>query len=81
MLPPAGVQHVFVPRGRLLSNGFLFDLALKAACTAAGLLDATGRPSAPTGSGTPSAPRSHRMPYLKDNGPRQDPSAMNDATA
>ncbi len=31
--------------GRLLSNGFLFDLALKAACTAAGLLDATGRPT------------------------------------
>jgi len=48
---------VFVPRGRLLSNGFLFDLARKAACTAAGLLDVTGRPSAPTGSGTPSAPR------------------------
>ena len=39
------VQHVFVRRGRLLSNGFLFDLALKAACTAAGLLDATGRPT------------------------------------
>ncbi len=45
--PAAGraVQHVFVRRGKLLSRGFLFDLALKAACTAAGLLDATGKPT------------------------------------
>ncbi len=45
--PSAGrvVQHVFLRRGKLLSNGFLFDLALKAACTAAGLLDPLGRPT------------------------------------
>jgi integrase len=43
--PSAGraVQHLFFQRGRLLSNGFLFDMSLKAACTAAGLVDSTGR--------------------------------------
>jgi len=45
--PSAGrvVQHVFLRRGKLLSNGFLFDLALRAACTAAGLLDPLGHPT------------------------------------
>jgi len=45
--PSAGrqVQHVFLVRGKLLSNAFLFDLSLKAACTAAGLVDSAGRPS------------------------------------
>jgi len=45
--PSAGrpVQHVFVVRGKLLSNAFLFDLSLKAACTAAGLVDSAGRPA------------------------------------
>jgi integrase len=38
------VNHVFMLRGRLLSNAFLFDLSLKAACTAAGLIDSDGRP-------------------------------------
>ncbi len=37
------VQHIFVLRGKLLSNAFLFDLALKTACTAAGLVDSQGR--------------------------------------
>ncbi|TJZ81711.1 site-specific integrase [Rhodococcus oryzae] len=39
------VEHVFTVRGKLLSKGFLFDLSLKAACTAAGLLDSRGRPT------------------------------------
>jgi len=39
------VQHLFLVRGRLLSNGFLFDRSLKAACTTAGLLDSTGKPT------------------------------------
>lgn len=45
--PSAGraVQHVFLLRGKLLSNAFLFDLSLKAACGAAGLLDSQGRPT------------------------------------
>ena len=45
--PSAGrpVQHVFLMRGKLLSNAFLFDLSLKAACTAAGLVDSAGRPT------------------------------------
>ena len=45
--PSAGraVQHVFLVRGKLLSNAFLFDLSLKAACTAAGLVDAAGKPT------------------------------------
>jgi hypothetical protein len=45
--PSAGraVQHVFLVRGKLLSNAFLFELSLKAACTAAGLVDAAGRPT------------------------------------
>ena len=45
--PSAGrpVQHVFVVRGKLLSNAFLFDLSLKAACTTAGLVDQAGRPT------------------------------------
>jgi integrase len=38
------VNHIFTLRGKLLSNGFLFDLSLKAACTAAGLIDPDGRP-------------------------------------
>lgn len=44
--PSAGqpVQHVFLVRGKLLSNAFLFDLSLKAACTTAGLADSSGRP-------------------------------------
>lgn len=29
----------------MLSNAFLFDLSLKAACTAAGLVDSAGRPT------------------------------------
>lgn len=37
------VQHVFALRGKLLSSAFLFDLGLKAACTAAGLVDPRGR--------------------------------------
>ena len=43
--PSAGreVQHIFMVRGKLLSNAFLFDLALAEACTAAGLVDATGK--------------------------------------
>lgn len=45
--PSAGraVQHVFVVRGKLLSNAFLFELSLKAACAAAGLVDSSGRPT------------------------------------
>lgn len=39
------VAHIFLTRGKLLSAAFLFDLALKAACTAAGLIDAQGRPT------------------------------------
>ena len=39
------VRYVFLVRGKLLSNAFLFDLALKTACTSAGLVDATGRPT------------------------------------
>ncbi|MGH2721913.1 MAG: tyrosine-type recombinase/integrase [Actinomycetota bacterium] len=30
-------------RGKLLSNAFLFELSLKAACSAAGLVDSQGR--------------------------------------
>jgi integrase len=37
------VQHAFLVRGKLLSNAFLFELSLKAACTAAGLVDSAGR--------------------------------------
>ena len=37
------VRHLFVVRGKLLSNAFLFDLSLKTACTAAGLVDPQGR--------------------------------------
>ena len=61
--PSAGrpVQHAFLVRGKLLSNAFLFDLSLKAACTAAGLVDSAGRPTITAhGSGTPSAPSSPR---------------------
>jgi integrase len=45
--PSAGrsVQHVFLVRGKLLSNAFLFDLSLAAACTAAGLVDSAGKPT------------------------------------
>lgn len=45
--PAAGraVRHVFVRRGKLLSRAFLFDLALRAACTTAGLLDPAGKPT------------------------------------
>ena len=45
--PSAGraVQHIFLVRGKLLSNAFLFDLSLKAACTAAGLVDSAGKPT------------------------------------
>lgn len=39
------VTYVFTVRGKLLSQGFLFDAALKAACTAAGLVDDAGRPT------------------------------------
>lgn len=39
------VRHVFVVRGKLLSNAFLFDLSLKVACTTAGLIDAQGTPT------------------------------------
>ena len=39
------VQHLFLVRGKLLSLAFLFDRSLKAACTAAGLVDARGRPT------------------------------------
>lgn len=39
------VVHVFLIRGKLLSNAFLFDLSLKAACTAADLVDSAGRPT------------------------------------
>lgn len=39
------VRHIFLRRGKLLSTGFLFDLALKAACTEAGLVDNAGRPT------------------------------------
>jgi integrase len=39
------VQHLFLVRGRLLSNAFLFDMSLKAACTAAGLVDSAGKPA------------------------------------
>ncbi|MDJ0363467.1 site-specific integrase [Rhodococcus sp. H29-C3] len=39
------VEHIFTYRGRLLSPGFLFDLSLKAACTAAGMVDSQGRPT------------------------------------
>lgn len=37
------VRYVFAVRGRLLSKAFLFDLSLKTACTAAGLVDSRGR--------------------------------------
>lgn len=45
--PSAGrtVRHAFIVRGKLLSNAFLFDLSLKTACTQAGLVDATGKPT------------------------------------
>jgi len=45
--PSAGrtVRHVFLVRGKLLSNAFLFEHALNIACTTAGLVDATGRPT------------------------------------
>jgi integrase len=45
--PSAGrpVQHIFLVRGKLLSNAFLFDLSLKAACAAAGWVDSAGRPT------------------------------------
>ncbi|SKQ83331.1 tyrosine-type recombinase/integrase [Mycobacteroides abscessus] len=36
-------RYVFAVRGKLLSNETLFDLSLKAACTAAGLVDSRGR--------------------------------------
>lgn len=39
------VEYLFTVRGTLLSKGFLFDLSLKAACTAAGLVDTQGRPT------------------------------------
>lgn len=39
------VEYVFTQRGKLLSQGFLFDLSLKAACTTAGLIDSQGRPT------------------------------------
>jgi integrase len=39
------VQHIFLVRGKLLSVAFLFDLSLKQACTAAGLIDPGGRPT------------------------------------
>jgi Phage integrase family len=39
------VQHLFLVRGRLLSNASLFDMSLKAACTAARLVDSTGKPT------------------------------------
>ncbi|WP_236581605.1 tyrosine-type recombinase/integrase [Rhodococcus sp. T7] len=39
------VEHIFTVRGKLLSKAFLFDLALKTACTTAGLLDSQGRPT------------------------------------
>ena len=43
--PSAGreVQHIFVVRGKLLSNSLLFDMALAEACTAAGLVDSAGK--------------------------------------
>ncbi|MGH3813725.1 MAG: tyrosine-type recombinase/integrase [Pseudonocardiaceae bacterium] len=43
--PSAGkpVQYLFQVRGKLLSNAFLFEHGLKAACTTAGLVDAQGR--------------------------------------
>ncbi len=37
------VQHIFVVRGKLLSKGLLFDMALAEACTAAGLVDSAGK--------------------------------------
>ena len=45
--PSAGrpVHHIFLVRGKLLSNAFLFELSLKAACTAAGLVDPAGKPT------------------------------------
>ena len=45
--PSAGrpVQYIFMLRGKLLSNGLLFDLSLKSACIAAGLIDPDGRPT------------------------------------
>jgi integrase len=44
--PSAGrtVQHVLV-RGKLLSNAFLFDLSIAAACTAARLVDSAVKPT------------------------------------
>lgn len=39
------VRHIFLVRGKLLSVAFLFDLSLKQACTAAGLIDPGGRPT------------------------------------
>jgi len=38
-----GVRYVFVSRGVLMSKAYLFDYALQAACTSAGLVDADGR--------------------------------------
>jgi integrase len=45
--PSAGrsVQYIFALRGKLLSNAFLFDLSLKAACRATGLIDGNGKPT------------------------------------
>ena len=39
------MQHIFIVRGKLLSSAFLFELSLKAACTAAGLVDPAGKPT------------------------------------
>ena len=39
------VRHVFLRRGKLLSASHLFDLSLRAACTAAGLLNDRGVPT------------------------------------
>lgn len=38
------VQYIFARRGKLLSVAFLFDRALKTACTMAGLIGPNGRP-------------------------------------
>ena len=68
--PSAGrpVQHIFMVRGKLLSNAFLFELSLKAACTAAGLVDPAGQ----TDDHRAPIPAHHRHPTRRGRRPHPD---------
>jgi integrase len=39
------VRYLFLRRGRPMSASYLFDYSLRAACAAAGLVNAAGRPT------------------------------------